>query len=312
MLRKIELDALRADLGSVGDLLRSRSEDQDPIGHYQFNERRKELEREIASLEASPETTAAVALYFGGDPVIGSRGIRADFAGKAIGHFQEMIAKRYAAVEVGVLGRRGPPALRQRTDLMLTDVMRGSVGLVLEEVEETGSLVQSKLRPIVDEVTDLVTKVASEDDAAVEQVIESLDLRLLTSLRDFFHLLDEQGATLRVVEADRDELLDHAAVRRGRVRTDAILIDEHESEGFTGKLYLLPQHRRFELMLDSGEMIYGVVSPDYSAEHLGDLRDDVDSVIGKRWKTRMRIREVKRPNRPPRRLFTLLGLVRED
>jgi hypothetical protein len=309
MLRKVALDSLRADLAAIDDLLRERSADQDPIGHFQFSERKRDIEREIAALEETPERTAAVGLYFGGEPVIGSRGIRADFAGQAMGHFQDMIAKRFAAVEAGMLGRRGPPALRTRTDLMLTQMARGSIGLLLEEVEEQGSLVDSKLRPIVDEITQMVTKVAAPDETDLEEVLESLDQRLLTSLREFFHLLDEAGATLRLVEAEVDETLDRAAVRRGRTRTAMIDIDDEETDDIVGTLYLLPQHRRFELLRrDTGEMIYGVVSAEYSSEHLSDLRD-LGDVLGKVWRTRMRVREVRRPGQASRRLYTLLGLV---
>lgn len=310
MLRKVELDALRADLAAVDGILAQINTDEDPVGHHQFEARKREIEREIAKVAAVPENTASVGLYFAGEPVIGSKGIRAEFAGRAMGYFQDMVAKKYAALEAGVLGRRGPVALRARTDMMLTDVMRGSVGLVLQEVEETGSLVDSKLRPVIDEVTDIVSKVAAPDDAAVDEVLGSIDTRFLSSLGDFFRLLDDQGATVRMVEGEREENLDRTAVRRGRARTDAVLIKEDEADDVEGRLYLLPEHRRFELRPDDGETIYGIVSADFSTEHLRDIRDNVDGVVGRKWRTKMRIREVRRQNRPPKLYYTLLGLVR--
>lgn len=309
MLRKVELDALRADLAAVEGILAEMNTDEDPVGHYQFEARKREIEREIAKVSAAPEHTASVGLYFAGEPVIGSKGIRADFAGKAMAFFQDMVAKKYAALEAGVLGRRGPVALRARTDMMLTDVMRGSIGLVLQEVEETGSLVDSKLRPVIDEVTDIVSTVAAPDDVAVDEVLGSIDTRFLSSLGDFFRLLDDQGATVRLVEGEREETLDRAAVRRARARTDAVLINEIEAENIEGRLYLLPEHRRFELQRDdNGETIYGTVSADFSTEHLRDIRDNAD-VVGRKWRTKLRIREVRRQNRPPKVYYTLLGLI---
>ncbi len=312
MLRKIELDALRADLGAINAMLASRTEADDPIGFHQFQSRKREIEEMIAKLGDAPDHTASVGLFFGGLPVIGSRGIRADFAGKAIEYFQELVAKQHAAAEAGILGRRGRVPLRAATDLMLTDVVRGSFGMVLEEVEENGLLADSKVKQIVDEVTDVFLNVASIDDQVFEELLASIDGRLLSTLRDFFHLLDEGGATIRVVEAEKDRLLDRDAVHRGRVRTEAIAVDERESDQISGKLYLLPAHRRFELVRDdTGETIYGIVSPEYSKEYLGTLQQQGIDPVGKTWRTKMLIREIKRPNREPKITYTLLGLLGE-
>ena len=70
MMRRLEFEALRADLAAVEALLKQRSEIEDPIGWFQFNQRKAELESKIAELQTSEVQSAAVALYFGGRPVI--------------------------------------------------------------------------------------------------------------------------------------------------------------------------------------------------------------------------------------------------
>jgi hypothetical protein len=310
MLPKLELDALRADLAAVNALLAARTEEEDPSGRMQFESRKREIEQAIRALENAPEHTASVALFFGGRPVFGSKGIAADFAGKAVEMFQDLVSKRFAGLESGSLGERGPVPLRANTQLMLTDVARGSVGFVLEEAAENGTLTDSSLKQVMDEVADLLTRVASPDTDLFESAMETLDPRLLISLRDFYRHLDEAGATLRIVEGPKDDLLDSEAVRRGRARTETMEIKERESEEIMGTLWLLPAHRKFELRrANTGDVIYGNVANEYSRLYLESLQSGPDAVVGKTWKTKMRIREVQELNRPPKFSYTLLGLV---
>jgi len=109
MLRKLERDSLAADLAAVNSLLAGRTEDEDPVGYLQFSERKREIEEQLLALDAQPEENLAeVGLFFGGVPVFGSQGIHAAFAGEVLGAFQDLMSKRYAALESGALGARGP------------------------------------------------------------------------------------------------------------------------------------------------------------------------------------------------------------
>ena len=79
MLKKLEADTLKADLAAVTALLAARTEDDDPVGWLQFSSRKADLETELARTEAAPETRAAVGLFFGGRPVLGSKGYCGEF-----------------------------------------------------------------------------------------------------------------------------------------------------------------------------------------------------------------------------------------
>ena len=131
---------------------------------------------------------------------MGSRGIHADFVGKAIGIFQELLAKRLAALEAGVPGARGPVALRQTSQMMLTEIQQGSFGIVLEEVEENGELTDTGLHLVVHEVTDVLTNIAGAESGPYEAALESLDDRQLKSLRGFFELLDDVAQRLSLLK----------------------------------------------------------------------------------------------------------------
>ena len=68
--------------------------DEDVMARLGLEARRDELQQTIAHLdEARREPVASAALFFGGGPVIGARGIESEFAGSAVtevpGHCRE-------------------------------------------------------------------------------------------------------------------------------------------------------------------------------------------------------------------------------
>jgi hypothetical protein len=193
---------------------------------------------------------------------------------------------------------------------MLTDMARGSVGLVLEEVSPQGELTDTSLKVAVDQVVDLLADVGAPDEETFERATETLDSRQLGALQTLFRTLHDYGASVQFVEEDKERTLDEEYVARGRSRTEAMQIDERETTTITGRLLgIIPAHRRFELeLLDTGETIYGAVAVDLARTYTEQL---LGSVEGRIWRTKMRIREIKRRNRPPRFSYTLLGLLEE-
>lgn len=311
MLKKLELDSLKADLSAVEALLASRAEHEDPIGWFQFSTRKSELEEEISRLSDSEETHAGVALFFNGRPVFGSKGIRADFAGQAIDKFQDLVSKRFASLESGPLASRGPVPLRENAQMMITDVARGSFGFVLEESNETDPMIATPLKHVVEETAELVFKISSPDEDVFESSVESLDDRLLAALKQFFQLLDDSGATLRIVEGQKEFNLDHEAVRLARDRAETLQISERADQTIIGTVFLLPAARKFELHVQgTGEVLKGNISQDCLKELLGGGTEIPETVVGKLWETRMNVREIYERNRAPKFNYTLTTLVR--
>lgn len=308
MLRKLQIDSLSAEAASLEAMLHERTEEEDPIGHFQYSERLGELRQEIEQLGGEPELTAGVALFFAGAPVVGSRGIRAEFAGRAVEKFQDIVSKRFAANEFGELGGRGPVPLRASSDLLLTNVARGSFGVLLEESLDNEPLAETQLKVVVDDVVNSLHVASLEDSEAFDQLLETIDHRYLRALGEFFELLDDARATLRVVEGAQDRQLLPTEIHRARERTTATRIDERDDEPLVGTLFLLPAHRRFELVLDSGETLWGPVAREFATAHLEALRA-ANEVVGRRWRVRTRARTVTRPNREPKTTYTLLRLV---
>lgn len=311
MVKKLAAEGMQADLAAVTALLEGRTSATDPIGFMQLSQRRDLILKKIDTLSNQVELKASVALFFAGGPVIGSRGIKIGFAGRAIELFQDLVAKQFASEEIGDIGSRGPVPLRANSDLLLTDIARGSVGFVLEEAEQNDSIVETQLKVVVDHVSDAIFAASEPSADRFDRLLETIDHRYLKSLSELFGLLDDEHATVRIVEGERDVQLDAPAIRRGWERTSSAQIVERETDEYSGRLFLLPAHRRFELVLLNGsETVYGTVSNEFAKGQLSRLLAE-GSVVGQNWRARVRVRSLLRPNREPKFTYLLLSLLEQ-
>lgn len=309
-MKKLDIDALSADRMAVLDLLENLP-DGDLVGRSTFEARLGDIDRALGEVEHRLDTTGSVALLFAGSPVHGARSIDSVFATRAISVFQDLVTKEVAMSELGSLGGRGPVPKRAQVNLAISELVRGSLGFVLEENCPSDQIADTVTKIAIDDVTRLLERTASENDADFEEAVETLDSRLLVSLKDFFTTLDDFQATVRIVESAREASFDPAAVHRGRVRMDSTKIEEKESESLIGELLgLLPESRRFEMRLrDSVEIIKGNVAAQFAADFLGQLESGDEPILGRQWRVKMKIREVAERNKPVRNLYTLVGLL---
>ena len=309
MLKQIRVNELRAEIESIRSLIDQARAESDERGEMQFASRMRSLEGELERLRGTPEANAEVAFYFTGDNVYGSHGVNAQLASGFIDAFQDLVTKQFASVEnVGQLGARGPVPLRSLSELMVSDVTRGSFGFVLREVSE--QMFPSALINVVDEATKLVVNLAAPQQQEFEDAVAEVDPRVLTAARRLFVTLDDAGAAVRIVEGERDEQISRADVTRGRRRTEQIEIREQPEVVIAGTLIgLLPMHRRFEFRRrEAGDVISGKVSRDAARRLETQGQEDFDSPVGKAWNAVFSIREVESRNAPPRTFYTLLGL----
>lgn len=315
MLKKLELDALKADLTSVELMLNSRTEEEDPIGHFQLSSRKVDLERKIATSQAQVGRHAELGVFFGGGPVQGSRGISADFAGKALEDLQAMISKKFSGREVGPLKQRGRLPFMDHSQMLVTGVMRGSFGFVLEESGETAEIVDTPLKAVVEEISDILSRVGAADEAVFDEAAAELDERILVTLKQFFQRLDESEATMRIVQGHRDFLLDRTSISLARSRTQAMEIEEHGDE-YVGTLFLLPESRRFDFVTEvEGQrfVIKGAVGPTVLKQlagqaALGEEPIDARQIPRSPWRVEIKTREIRERNRTSRKVYTLSRL----
>jgi len=307
MPKKLSIDSLFSEIASVKELLSSAKQSGDFVGEMQLDYRLQVLTERLSSLEKSSlgNNSASVALFFGGKPVLGSKGIAAEFAGTAIEQFQDLISKIFATKEVGELGERGRVPFKSQSELMVTGVVRGSFGFVLNEMSNQTELEDSELTYVIDKATHLLRDVSSQDEAVFENIIEELNPRTLASLKNIFSNLDASQATLRVVEKNMDILLDSSAVRRGKTRTEDTSIEEKNMELDGVLVGFLPEHRKFEIRNKMGDLVYGSAT----AEAVEQFHQNSNVVIGEGCLASVNIKTVSPLSSSPKEIVNLIEFL---
>jgi len=304
MLAQLERQYVQADLAQARELLVESQRQEDPIAEHQYKQRVTRLEQVATQLSQAMENDpAGVALFFGGQPVVGSHGIKASFGSQAVGQFQKLVSQRYAAVEFGPLSTRGRVPMSEDTQLLVTGVVRGSFGFVLQAPEPSSG--DALLKQVVDEVADTLSRMASADDALFDEASASVDNRQLGALREFFKLLDDEGASMRVVEGDRDFELSRQAIQRARQRAEALTIAERV-ETLEGEIIGWTEYSsRFELRVCADRsVVMGHVARDVAENMPSGLSNPLHSYV----RVHVKVREVRSRNRPSRMTYTLRSI----
>ncbi len=308
-LKKLERDFASADIAAVNGLL-AQLGDEDVMTRFGLEARLEELQRNLAALDdVADEPTASAALFFGGQPVLGARGIESEFGAAAVTKFQDLVAK-VLAHENGGLGQRGVVPNRGASTLHITNIVRGSFGFLLEELHPQHQMVETSLKAAVDETTRLLDAFGEPDEEAFRTAVEEIDERVLGTAREFFSLMRQRGATLRVVAGDRDNSFGAEAVARAADRASSTVLKDGE-EVIAGQLAgVLPDAHQFEFRAggDRGTL-RGKVDRALTADQLGRFNRDFVNVNGN---GRFHIKRVLRNDVVVRETYTLLELEPAD
>lgn len=306
MSKKLKIDSLRSEITSLEGLIESADTAGDFIGSLQLKSRFDCLMTELQALMTPTldDNSASVAIFFGGKPVLGSKGISAEFAGEALDKFQALISKTFARAEQGQLGSRGKVPFKANSELMVTGLARGSFGFILDEMSNQVEIDRSPLNLIIDQAASIIENSAATDDTKFYEVATELDPRTLMALRDLFISLDSHKATMRVVEGTRDFIIDQHAVSRGRLRTEATSIDETNTELDGILIGFLPEHRKFEIKLSDGQIVFGSVTKEAVAQYQSAVSEQ-GNVMQSQCLAKVVIRKIKPINRPAKEVLKL-------
>jgi len=269
MIRRLERERLSSDLAAVDRLVDSASPD-DVIGRISLTSRRDQIAAELGALDSGdPGPQARAALFFGGDPVKGNLGVDAEFAGKALSGYEDLVTKVWASSQHGILRRSGPVPGKQAARLHITGVVQGSFGFELTELGDSPGEDTFPLRQAVEQTTRAIAAAAESDDALAD-VVDSLDHRAFIALRDFFSHLKRGHASLRIVSEDQGKDLSLEAVSAAADRTfSSEMVEDTVSRNGTFSA-VLPEGRRFEFRDEDNKLLTGRVSDELS---LADLRE---------------------------------------
>ncbi len=309
MIRKLDYERLSAELAAMEAML-AEIPLTDYLARVGLEARRDELRANLASLQQTGERQARVALFFGGDPVIGSEGVKARFASDAVGSFQDILTNVWGISQDLPVAMAGPIKNQELSNLHITHTLHGSFGFLLEELDANGEpLFDSPLKHAADQVLRVISGFADEDDLRFSAVIEELNPRVFTSVRKFLRYVHSDKATFRLVEGDVDLSLDREGVERAWLRAEQSTVDE-ERIAMTGRLLgVIPVHRRFEFEPDGGILISGRVGEDFGHTYLERMA--TEQFAGRRWRALFHRKLIERLGRPPIVNYTLLKLDEE-
>ena len=173
---------------------------QHPLMSVALTERERELREKIAALPLGNKEARTV-LFFSGEPVQGSIGIDASFAGRVLEPFQNMVMADYADRWHGVVGSRGRRAGEAQSRLLLTGLPRGSFGLELSRADNDELFEEGQLADTLAHVTRLVEAAARSDEDFAAELDETAP-RVIQKLREFLEVIAKGKAGLRLESGD--------------------------------------------------------------------------------------------------------------
>jgi hypothetical protein len=237
-----------------------------PLMSVAFAEKEEELEEKLAALPLGNKEARTV-LFFSGEPVRGSLGIDASFAGRVLEPFQCMVMADYADRWHGTVGSRGRRHGEAESRLMLTGLPRGSVGLELTRAENDELFGENQLADTLAHVTRLVNAAAkSDEDFAAE--LDETAARVIQNLREFLEVIVKGKAGLRLESGDfrctMNSVEAHAAFDRvaGTITRDELV----ERPGvFKG---VLLESWRFDFVTDENYSVGGKIDENLTEEQV--------------------------------------------
>lgn len=233
-----------------------------PLMGFALRQRREDFQKQLSELPpAGPEPRTV--LFFTGKPVLGSAGIDAQFASDVLRPFLEMVKTQYAAAKHGQVGSRGRRRDESEAKLLLTGLPRGSFGLELVQPNPQNLFGSQQLSDVLVRLTELI-KSAGESDGGFTHALEEISPRVLDRLKDFFKVIAENKASLRMESGDLECSLDQQRVSLAFERVSKAETKENVVEKggiFRGATL---DSWRFDFRTDEGENITGRLGEEVS------------------------------------------------
>ena len=264
MTTRTQRDFLKVQLLET-QRLREISRDH-PLMSVAFAHRERELESELAALPVGAKEPRTV-LFFSGEPVVGSIGIDANFAGRVLEPFQNMVMADYADRWHGTVGSRGRRAGERESRLLLTALPRGSFGLELTRAPDDQLFGEDNLADTLSHVTRLVEAAARSDEDFATALDEAAP-RVVQNLRDFLEVVAKGHAGLRLESGDFRCTMDPVQAKAAYDRVAGTITKEEAVEipgVFKG---VLLGSWKFDFVTDENHSIGGAIDENLTEEQV--------------------------------------------
>lgn len=276
-MKKHELSSIYGEINQVKSLLDSL-DDSEFLNKMSLRSRLENLNSLAERLEKTKtKATATSRIFFRGTPVLGTTGIIADFATKAMGAFTDSITAVSASLNSS-LPLMGPIPNRQDHQLMITDIVRGSFGFKIEEHSNELDLdCESSISKAMELTSSLIESSITDDDDQLSEIASEIDNRALVKIRAFMKVVCDSNATFTIKNDNKEiNVTSTVQLRKAleRLSEDNIRESEETFEViFKGSI---PHRRTFEFVLKgSEEWLHGKIDPSL------DVSDEINRNIHK-------------------------------
>jgi len=273
-----EYHQIRSEIAALQKML-MRLPESSVIDRMSLEARKKSLEEELASQKVDVHRPFQIYLTFRGKPIVGNRGVFAEFGGIAVREFTDAVAA-VGASQTEPLGSRGVIPKREEYQMLITGTAKGSFGFVLEGVGRDHTLTQDKtpLELAVDKIMAILRASVGTDEELSEAVSEA-DPRALKAIRDFLNTLSSQEAVCALeARGEKFRFSDVGQVTQSASRLSEDNIREEDMELKGQFLGVLPNRRTFEFRIgDTGEIITGKVGA--AIEDASSINDHLNQPV---------------------------------
>jgi hypothetical protein len=239
---------------------------QHPLMSVAMKYRAQTLQEQIEAIPLGSKE-ARVVLFFSGEPVVGSLGIDATFAGRVLEPFQGMVMADYADRWHGVVGRRGRRSGEAQSRMLLTALPRGSFGLELTRASNDELFEEDQLADSLAHVTKLVESSARTDEDFAAQLDETAP-RVIQKLREFLDVVAKGKAGLRLESGDYRCSMNPIEVDQAFNRVNGTITNE-DSIVITGVFKgVLLDSWRFNFATEDNHSLAGKISENLTEEQV--------------------------------------------
>ncbi|MQW38195.1 hypothetical protein [Sinorhizobium meliloti] len=268
----LSLESLENDRKFVERQRNKAPKDRWGTSKMMWEQRLTEIDERIEQIKSRPASRASVALIFDGLPVVGQGDIRLDFSTEALASYQRIVSAAMATQNGEEPAVKGKLKGEQKSKLFIRDIVRGSMGFILEELAPPQvDMFNTPLKNAVEQTTRII---ATLNVASIEEfsaTLESTPPRLIGALQKFTKVLRDAGATTKIVGDENRVALSLEDVSRLSERFSDVEVTE-EDVFYSGVLLgILPDSHEFELQLpDEQGTLKGSVTDDLTLKYVAD------------------------------------------
>src|SRR5262249_13009035 len=156
------------------------------------------------------------------------------------------------------------------------------------------------------EATQLLDAFGEPDEEQFRSAVEMIDERVLGTAREFFNLMSQNGATLRLIAGENERSFGMEAVVRAAERATSTSVEDTE-ENIRGQLAgVLPDAHQFEFRAADRGTIRGKIVRSFSPDQLTEFNRKFVNVEAL---ARMNVKRVFHHDQVVRESFTLLDVT---